>query len=201
MTPAARTVALSLSLIQQKADRLREHDDLPKRAKTRRARAITCRARLDRTYQRYRYAVAVAGDLPAEHYAARRELRASIGSYRQALYELVAIAWIFAETAPNDRFAAYRLSDIDELQPSRIQHHLGELHHLLLRHFDLFVVGPGEPVIAGRPDSVEALLGEFDRLLGEFDELLSRTCARDGKKRRDGAVRPPIGRVYAWEPR
>ena len=133
MTPAARTVALSLSLIQQKADRLREHDDLPKRAKTRRARAITCRARLDRTYQRYRYAVAVAGDLPAEHYAARRELRASIGSYRQALYELVAIAWIFAETAPNDRFAAYRLSDIDELQPSRIQHHLGELHHLLLR--------------------------------------------------------------------
>jgi len=155
MTPGVRRVARSFRAIQQKAERLRERDDLPEHAGAIRERALDCRKKLQWAHQRR----CTTGWNDPDYQASLNELRVVSRAYRQALYELLAVAWIFVEAAPDQLFAAYRVSDIDELRPSRIQRHLGELHHLL-RQFDLFLA-----------DGVEALLGEFDRLLDEFDQL------------------------------
>jgi hypothetical protein len=52
MTPAARRIARSLSVIERNAERLRGRDDLPERAETSRERALDFRNRLHWAYQR-----------------------------------------------------------------------------------------------------------------------------------------------------
>ena len=163
MTPPARRIARSLSVIQRKAERLHERDDLPERAAARRVRALDARNRLHWAHQR---CTATSWNDP-DHRASRDELRAAARAYLRAFYELVAVAWFFAEKAPPslNLFAAWRAAGVDTLRPSIIQRHLAELHHLhLLDEADLFA-----------DDGVEALLGECDNLCSEFD-VLARTA-------------------------
>lgn len=100
MTPGARRIARSLAVIQRKAERLRERDDLPKRAETSRDRARDCCKKLQWAHQR----CCTTGWNDPDHQASLNELRVASRAYRQALYELLAVAWL-AEVPLNSVWA------------------------------------------------------------------------------------------------